>query len=201
VVNSGISRLLKNKKTVTLSEVETCNLTRMTGFDSAHPGAVSYFCAFFSTLLGGSFRRSLGFLFSSAVLGYAFAGCGDPPASTPAPYTGSIRVLAMDTATIRAIFIDLDDVKLGQHPNPSTLSGIVVGLHKVLVYSELSGGSGTMIEVKRDRVSDVMVWLLAEGPYVGQTAPKFSVRSIDDQLLDLQQLKGKVVLLAFFEHT
>lgn len=127
--------------------------------------------------------------------------CGNPPPVVPAPYTGSIRILAMDTATIRSISIVLDDVNYGIHPNPYILEGVLIGTHKLYVADETNAGTSTTVEVFQDRRSEVAMWLLAEGPYVGRTAPKFSVRSIDDQVIDLQQLKGRVVLLAFFEHT
>ena len=40
--------------------------------------------------------------------------------------------------------------------------------------------------------------VLATGPVVGLTAPAFVVKSIDGRTIDLPQLRGKVVLLAFF---
>ena len=40
--------------------------------------------------------------------------------------------------------------------------------------------------------------VLATGPVVGLTAPAFVVKSIDGRTIDLSQLRGKVVLLAFF---
>jgi hypothetical protein len=36
-MREDISGVMKNRLIVTLSEVEVCNLLRMTGFDSAHP--------------------------------------------------------------------------------------------------------------------------------------------------------------------
>ncbi|MBM4162334.1 MAG: hypothetical protein FJ217_14690 [Ignavibacteria bacterium] len=143
----------------------------------------------------------MGFLFSSAVLGYALAGCGDPPAAMPAPSTGSIRILAMDTASIRSIYFKLDDVEYGKRPNPYVLDGVVVGLHKLFVYDETSAGVSTMVEVLRNRQSDATVWLLSEGPYVGNMAPNFTAQTITGDTIGLQRLRGKVVLLAFFEHT
>jgi peroxiredoxin len=33
------------------------------------------------------------------------------------------------------------------------------------------------------------------------SAPKFTAQTVNNQQIDLEQLQGKVVLLAFFEHT
>lgn len=107
----------------------------------------------------------------------------------------------MDTASIRSIYFDLDDVKYGKHPNPYVLNDVLIGVHKLLVYDDNNAGSSRIVEVSRDRRTDVTVSLLAEGPYVGSIAPKFSVKTIDDQPVSLAGQKGKVVLLAFFEHT
>ncbi len=127
--------------------------------------------------------------------------CGSPPPATPDPVTGSIQVMAMDTATIRSISFVLDDVKYGLHSNPYILNNVVIGVHKLFVSDESGIGASTIVEVLRERRSDATVWLLSEGPYLGRVAPKFTATSIDNQVIDLQQLRGKVVLLAFFEHT
>ena len=127
--------------------------------------------------------------------------CGSPPPAMPEVSYGSLRIIAMDTASIRSIYFDLDDVKYGKHPNPYVLDQVVAGTHKLLVYNETKSGSVTGAEVFRDRRTEIRVNLLAEGPYVGGVAPNFSATSIDDQTLSLEAMKGKVVLLAFFEHT
>lgn len=127
--------------------------------------------------------------------------CGSPPPATPDPVTGSMQIMAMDTATIRRISFELDDVKYGLHPNPYILNNVVIGVHKLFVANDSGMAASTMVEVLPERRSDATVWLLPEGPYVGRMAPRFTATSIDNQVIDLQQLKGKVVLLAFFEHT
>ncbi len=38
-------------------------------------------------------------------------------------------------------------------------------------------------------------------PYVGKMAPAFSVKSVNNESVDLSKLRGKVVLLAFFGTT
>ncbi len=127
--------------------------------------------------------------------------CASPPPAMPEVSYGSLRIMAMDTASIRSIYVDLDDVKYGRHPNPCILDNVIIGVHKLLVYDDNNAGSSSTVEVFRDRRTDITVSLLVEGPYVGRIAPKFSVKTIDDQTLDLEGMKGKVVLLAFFEHT
>jgi hypothetical protein len=127
--------------------------------------------------------------------------CGTPPSATPDLVTGSMRIMAMDTAIIRRISFELDNVKYGLHPNPYVLENVVIGVHKLLVADESGTSASAMVEVLQDRQSDATVWLLSEGPYLGRIAPKFTATSIDNQAIDLQQLQGKVVLLAFFEHT
>lgn len=107
----------------------------------------------------------------------------------------------MDTASIRSIWFNLDDAPYGKHPNPYVLEGVAAGIHKLLVFDEQNGGTSTMVEVAENRRAEVKVTLLSEGPYVGKIAPKFSATTIDNEGLTLSGMKGKVVLLAFFEHT
>ena len=127
--------------------------------------------------------------------------CGAPPPAMPEVSYGSLRIMVMDTAFIRSISFDLDDVKYGKHPNPYVLNNVVVGVHKLLIYDENAAASSNAVEVFQDRQTDITVSLAADGPYVGRIAPRFSVKTIDDQILALDGMKGKVVLLAFFEHT
>jgi len=127
--------------------------------------------------------------------------CASPPPGMPEVAYGSLRITAMDTASIRSIFVDLDDVKYGRHPNPCVLVNLIVGVHKLLVYDDSNAVLSGTVEVLRDRRTEITVSLMAEGPYVGRIAPRFSVANIDDQSLSLDAMKGKVVLLAFFEHT
>lgn len=127
--------------------------------------------------------------------------CGAPPPALPEVSYGSLRIMAMDTALIRSISFDLDDVKYGKHPNPYVLNDVIIGVHKLLIYDENSAVSAGAVEVFRDRRTDITVSLTANGPYVGMFAPKFSAKTIDDQTLALEGMKGRVVLLAFFEHT
>ncbi len=141
----------------------------------------------------------LAFLLISA--GLMLQRCGSPPPTMPVPATGAIRILAMDTASIRSIWFNLDDVPYGMHPNPYVLDGVVVGIHKLLVFDQQNGGTSTMIEVAENHRAEVRVTLLSDGPYVGKIAPKFSATTIDNQSLALSGMKGKVVMLAFFEHT
>ena len=136
-----------------------------------------------------------------AAAGAFLQRCGSPPPTMPVPATGSIRILAMDTTFIHSIWFNLDDVPYGKHPNPYVVEGVIVGIHKLLVFDEQNGGTSTMVEVVENRQAEVRTTLLSEGPYVGKIAPNFSTTTIDNQSLALSGMKGKVVMLAFFEHT
>lgn len=142
---------------------------------------------------------SLAFLLIAASL--TLQRCGIPPPTMPLPPTGSIRILAMDTASIHSIWFNLDDSSYGRHPNPYVVEDVVIGVHKLLVFDEQNGGTSTMVEVAENRRAEVRVTLLSEGPYAGKIAPKFSATTIDNESLTLSGMKGNVVLLAFFEHT
>jgi len=146
-------------------------------------------------------RRVHFILLACVAAGALLQRCGSPPPTMPAPATGSIRILAMDTASIRFIWFNLDDVPYGKHPNPTVVGGVVAGIHKLLVFDEQNGGTSTLVEVAENRRAEVSVSLLSEGPYVGKIAPDFSATTIDNQSLSLSGMKGKVVMLAFFEHT
>jgi hypothetical protein len=127
--------------------------------------------------------------------------CGSPPPTMPTTYTGSLRISAMDTASIKWFFLHLDDVNYDRCPNPYILDNVVIGVHKLLVFDYNNAGLSQMVEVYRDQTTDVSVSLLAGGPYLGMIAPSFVAKTIDDQTIDLGVEKGKVILLAFFEHT
>lgn len=129
------------------------------------------------------------------------AGCGDPPSAAPDMPLGSLRVVALDTLSIDSIRIDLDDVRLGQFRNPHLLRDIVAGIHKVMISSTLGATTSRTVEVFRDRQTDLLVQLLAIGPYVGSAAPLFTVRAVTGDTMSIEKLRGKAVFLAFFEHT
>ena len=119
----------------------------------------------------------------------------------PGPSTGSLRIMAMDTAYIKSISFNLDDVPHLKYVNPTILDNVVIGTHKLFVYDDNNAGISQMVEVSADRRSDITVSLIAAGPYVGRAAPKFAANTIDAQAIALEGQRGKVVLLAFFEHT
>ena len=114
---------------------------------------------------------------------------------------GSLRVVALDTLSIDSIRIDLDDVRLGQFRNPHLLRNIVAGIHKIMVSSTLGATTSRTVEVVRDCQTDLLVQLLAIGPYVGSAAPMFTARTIAGDTMSIEKLRGKAVFLAFFEHT
>ena len=126
--------------------------------------------------------------------------CGDPPSSAPL-YTGDLRISATYKAPLDSISVVLDYAALGKRPNPCTITGLAIGTHRLLVSGNGLAGSQAMVQIQRDRRSDVSFTLRDNGPYVEDIAPEFSVKGTRGDSLSLQQLRGKVVLLVFFEHT
>ena len=127
--------------------------------------------------------------------------CGKSPSLIPLPYMGSIRITAMDTSSVDSIQVELDDENLGLFENPALLTDVTVGFHKLFIQNETSAGTTKTVEVFRDLTTAAWFWLVTEGPYVGNQAPAFDVQDIQGQSLSLEGLKGKVILLAFFEYT
>jgi hypothetical protein len=122
----------------------------------------------------------------------------------PVPYTGSVGITAIvDSSVVDSIYVDLDTIKKGRHPNPYVLDNVLIGAHKLSVYDSgnVNARSDTMVEIFRSQRSDVRLRMASEAPYVGHPAPKFTVISIDDSVFALEQLRENVVLLMFFEHT
>jgi len=136
-----------------------------------------------------------------AACALAVKGCGDPPTGLPEPFTGSLTVTAMDTLVFDSIFVALDDIPQGKLPNPCTLHGVVAGMHKLTVTDSSGARSDTMVTVRRNEVAALLMRLTKIGPFLGNEAPDFTVRTIDDSLFDMHKQRGKVVLLVFFEHT
>jgi len=127
--------------------------------------------------------------------------CGDPPPSAPDQYVGSLRVAGLDTLTIDSISIDLDDARIGRFRNPHVLEDVLAGIHNVLISSTPTVSASRMVEIVRGRRTDLLIQLVASGPYVGNTAPLFTARSVTGDTIAIQKLKGKAIFLAFFEHT
>jgi hypothetical protein len=127
--------------------------------------------------------------------------CAKGPPNFPTPFTGSLFITAMDTATIDSFSINLDDMEYGTYENPCLLENIIIGFHKLFVYNSTSSGTTKTVEVRQDAVTNALFWLQSIGPYVGNTAPLFTVHDIEGNTISLENLRGKVVLLALFEHT
>lgn len=127
--------------------------------------------------------------------------CGDPPTAAPDQYMGSLRVAALDTLTIDSISVDLDDTRIGRFRNPTLLSDVVAGIHKVMVSSTPAVTASRTVEIFRGRRTDLFIQLQTSGPYVGGTAPLFTARAVNGDTIAIAKLKGKAVFLAFFEHT
>jgi hypothetical protein len=115
--------------------------------------------------------------------------------------TGSLQVIAMDTLAIDSIAVSLDEEYLGRRKNPAVLEDVLAGTHLLSVRDRLGFGQDTIVQVLSDLQSGVRLWIQTEGPYVGSYAPSFRAASIDRDTIDLVKLRGKVVLLVFFEHT
>ncbi len=131
--------------------------------------------------------------------------CGKTPYTLPLPYTGSIHITALDTTLVDSLQIDLDLNDLGKMENPCLLEDVVIGLHRLHVFTEASPGTTlTNLEVREDEVTRVLFTMdtgPSVGPYVGNQAPQFTTQDIQDNPISLQDHQGKVILLAFFEYT
>lgn len=128
-------------------------------------------------------------------------GCGDPPSSPPEPFTGSVRIAAMDTVQFDSIAVGLDDVVLGRMRNPCVVSGILAGTHKITLLDTSGARADTMFTIRRDMIASLMLHLTRIGPFPGNEAPNFTARDLDQRNMELASLRGKVVFLIFFEYT
>jgi hypothetical protein len=148
-------------------------------------------------------QRRCGILLAicGAVWAFGLFQCGVPPTAIPDPYTGILKITAMDTLIVDSVSVALDDIPQGRRDNPCILGDVVVGIHKVFVQNPATAGASATVEIFRDRRTDLVLTLLSQGPFVGNVAPDFSVRTIDDSVMQMQKQRGKVVLLVFFEHT
>ncbi len=147
-------------------------------------------------------KKQLSIFFSLVLLGFLiWSGCGKLPLPLPDILTGSIKIIAMDTLAIDSVHVVLDDAEMGHFQNPYVLDNVVVGTHKLFVQDKLGASSTDLIEVKKDEITSSTFILQTIGPYLGNTAPAFSTTDIQENQITSESLKGKVVLLAFFEHT
>jgi len=136
-----------------------------------------------------------------AAWAFGVMGCGDSPSGVPNPYTGSLRIAAMDTLIFDSISVGLDDISLGKMGNPCTLKDVIVGTHRLTVQDSSGARVDTLVAVRRNEMASLVMRLTRIGPFVGNEAPDFSARDIDNRNLDLASLRGKVVFLVFFEYT
>ena len=129
--------------------------------------------------------------------------CGKQPTSLPAELTGNLQITGfhMDGSLFDSIGINLDDFDHGTMENPATLTDLVIGSHRLFVYSEASSGTTKTVEIREDALTTIDYWLAATGPYVGNVAPSFTATDVGGNQVTSESLRGKVVLLAFFEHT
>ncbi len=129
--------------------------------------------------------------------------CGKTPASLPLPYTGNIHIAAAaaDLQPADSIYIQLNDEDYGKQKNPHLLFDIMIGFHKLEVSVDAAAFNEKMVEVAHNTTTYVDFEFISHGPRPGQTAPDFSARDINGNPVSLQNMAGKAVLLAFFEHT
>jgi len=134
---------------------------------------------------------------------FVFTDCGKTPISLPLPYTGSlhIRAEASDESDIDSISVELDDEDFGKHANPYLLTDVIIGTHKIRVKHENTAPKTQTVEILRDETTIATFILTFQGPYVGREAPLFTGQDLEGNSFDLLEHRGKVVLLAFFEHT
>ena len=139
------------------------------------------------------------------VLMFSWQYCGKSPSPLPLPYEGSIHITAMDTARIDSVQINLDLTDLGEMENPCLLEDVVIGFHRLHVFTEASAGTTIAnLEVRKDEITRIFFTMEtgpAVGPYVGNEAPQFATQDIQGNPISLQDHQGKVILLAFFEYT
>jgi hypothetical protein len=107
----------------------------------------------------------------------------------------------MDTLAVDSVRVLLDDIDMGRFGNPSVLEEIAVGTHKLYVRDNTGASSTDLVEVVQDEITTTTIWLQTFGAYVGNTAPAFVANDIQGNPISSETLKGKVVLLALFEHT
>ena len=127
--------------------------------------------------------------------------CGNSPTSIPLPQTGNLKITVMDTASIDSINVLIDDSNYGNNQNPCTINDLIAGVHKLFVFNSIAACTTKTVEIFKNTTTGVTMWMASEGPYVGNIAPKFSTEDITGDTISLEEQKGRVVLLAFFEHT
>lgn len=146
-----------------------------------------------------------GLIKNLAAVGFAavfiWIGCGHPPEPEPAPYTGSVRVTALDSLLIDSINITIDDDYRGRFKNPHLIENLLAGDHKFNVSTRDASANTQMVAVLRDKLTRAFFNIELSGPYINRAAPDFLLTDIDGNRINLSGLRGKVVLLAFFEHT
>lgn len=127
--------------------------------------------------------------------------CGNPPEPLPEIYTGSARIAALDTLLIDSINISVDGIRLGMFRNPYLFTSLVAGEHKFEVSTKDASADPQIISIQKNRLTRAYFNIETAGPYINRKAPLFSLTDIDGNQVSISDLKGKVILLAFFEHT
>lgn len=153
-----------------------------------------------------------GFLTYFCVIAAAMllAGCGDPP-GTPVQQQGTliVRGVLPGGALADSVHIILDQDTLGYHANPDTLINLWAGTHwletKTVGYyqdslAEYLGIPGAVV-IDNEQTTVTTCSLTAEipvAPYVNFKAPGFTCYDLDSNLVCLDSLQGRVVVLYFW---
>ena len=126
--------------------------------------------------------------------------CGKAPFPLPPAGTGAIRITVEGAAPGDSIRVILDDQVAGTYSGTTLLNQVIVGLHKLSVFIGNAATPPQFVEVRRGETTPVTFKFTA-GPYVGNKAPLFAVKTVKGDSISLSKQKGKIVLLVFFEHT
>jgi len=138
-------------------------------------------------------------LISIALL-FILTQCGKLPLPLPPAEMGVVRITVEGAAPGDSIRVVLDDQNGGTFKSPVILTQVVAGIHKLSVFIGNAATPPQTVEIRRGETTPVTFKFTA-GPYVGNQAPLFAVKTIKGDSISLSKQKGKVVLLIFFEHT
>jgi len=143
-------------------------------------------------------------IFCLMALGLIFSlllSCGKSPSEVPLPLTGAIKISAhIDTVAIDSMFVTLDNVDKGLHPNGCMLKDIEAGRHQVVVSKKDTESpidftsTPKLVAVKANETTNVDFALT-------KLAPNFTLKNLDNKDITLESYRDRVVLLVFYSHT
>ncbi|UCE07205.1 MAG: hypothetical protein JSW07_04000 [bacterium] len=143
-------------------------------------------------------------IFSLMVLGLIFnllLSCGKSPSNVPLPLTGAIKISAhIDIVEVDSMFVTLDNVDKGLHPNGSVLKDIEAGKHQVVVSKKDAESpidftsTPRFVAVNANETTNVDFALT-------KLAPNFTLKNLNNEDITLGNYRHRVVLLVFYFHT